>query len=317
MEPGTSYISLFWRLFIPNASVLTAACVVLLIEPANGRVPVLAGGLAVLLVINLILMRRAFGPLARLRAAMSTIDPLAPGQRIEVEGPDSEVTLLAGAFNEMLDRLESERRHSALRTQSAQEDERRRLAGELHDDIGQSLTALTLELRRIADAAAPELREEVLAARRFTSATLEDVRRLARELRPEALDQLGLVAALTSLCTRFTEHTGVAVDPDFDRSLPRLSADAELVIYRVAQESLTNVARHAGATRASVRLSAADGAAELRVSDDGVGFDAAISGSGIRGMRERALLVGAELSLGPTDSGGAQVRMRVPLDGTR
>ena len=317
MQPGASYIPLFWRLFIPNATVLTAACVVLLIEPANGRVPVLAGGLAVLLAINLILMRRAFAPLARLRAAMSSIDPLSPGQRVEVEGPDSEVTLLAGTYNEMLDRLEGERRESALRAQSAQEDERRRLAGELHDDIGQSLTALTLELRRIADAAAPELREEVLAARRFTSATLEDVRRLARELRPEALDQLGLVAALTSLCTRFAQRTGVSVDPDLDRSMPRLSPDAELVIYRVAQESLTNVARHAGATRASVRLSATDGAAELTVSDDGVGFDSAAWGSGIRGMRERALLVGAELSLGSAGRGGAVVRMRIPVDGVR
>ncbi len=308
------YISLFWRLFIPNATVLTVACVVLLIEPANGRVLVLAGGLTALLVTNVLLMRRAFAPLNRLGAAMAAIDPLTPGQRISMHGPESEVTLLTTAFNEMLDRLERERRESALRAQSAQEDERRRLAAELHDDIGQSLTALTLELRRIADAAPAELRDDVLSARRFTSATLDDVRRLARELRPEALDQLGLVAALSSLCRRFAEHSGLSVDCSLERGLPPLGQDAELVIYRVAQESLTNAARHAAARHARVELSAADGAAELRVADDGTGFRSAHRGSGIRGMRERALLVGAELSLGDAEEGGAQVILRVPVE---
>jgi len=308
------YVSLFWRLFIPNATVLTVAGVLLLIEPANGRVLVLTGGLTALLVTNVLLMRRAFAPLNRLGAAMASIDPLAPGQRISMHGPESEVTLLTAAFNEMLDRLERERRESALRAQSAQEDERRRLAAELHDDIGQSLTALTLELRRIADAAPAELRDDVLSARRFTSATLDDVRRIARDLRPEALDQLGLVAALSSLCKRFSEHSGLSVDCSLERELPPLGQDAELVIYRVAQESLTNAARHAGAKHARVELSAADGAAKLRVADDGTGFRSAHRGTGIRGMRERALLVGAELSVGDTKEGGAEVVLRVPAE---
>ena len=307
-------MALFWRLFIPNATVLTAASIVLLIEPANGRILILMVGLATLLVINLLLMRRAFAPLDRLRAAMAAIDPLAPGQRIPTEGPESEVTLLTRAFNEMLDRLEGERRDSARRAQSAQEDERRRLAGELHDDIGQTLTALTLELRRIADAAPPELRDDVLAARRFTAETLEDVRRLARDLRPEALDQLGLVAALSSLCKRFSEQTGLRVDCDLDRTVPPLSPDADLVIYRVAQESLTNVARHAGATRATVELGTVDGDAVLRVGDDGGGLGATARGTGIRSMRERALLVGADLSIANVDGGGVEVRMRVPVE---
>jgi len=313
-ERRKHYISLFWRLFIPNATVLTVACVVLLIEPANGRVLVLAGGLTALLITNVLLMRRAFEPLDRLGEAMASIDPLAPGQRISMHGPESEVTLLTTAFNEMLNRLERERRESALRAQSAQEDERRRLAGELHDEIGQSLTALTLELRRIADAAPPDLRDDVLSARRFTSATLDDVRRLARELRPEALDQLGLVAALASLCKRFSEHSGLSVDCSLERELPPLGEDAELVIYRVAQESLTNAARHAAARRARVELSAAGGGAELRVEDDGTGFRSSARGSGIRGMRERALLIGAELSLGDAEEGGARVVLRVPVE---
>ena len=301
-------------MFLPNAAVLAAASVVLLIEPANGRILILAGGLATLLIVNLLLMRRAFAPLNRLREAMAAIDPLAPGQRLPTDGPESEVALLTRAFNAMLDRLEGERRESALRAQSAQEDERRRVAAELHDDIGQSLTALTLELRQIAEAAPPAVRDDVLAARRFTAAVLDDVRRLARDLRPEALDQLGLVAALASLCKRFSEQTGLRIDCALDRAVPPLGPDADLVIYRVAQESLTNVARHAGASRATIELSAVDGAAILRVGDDGAGLRPQGRGTGIRGMRERALLVGAELSVGEADGGGVEVRMRVPIE---
>lgn len=309
------YIPLFWRLFIPNAAVLTAACLVLYVEPANGQLLVLVLGLVTMLSINVVLMRRAFGPLGRLQAAMSTTDPLAPGRRIAVSGPESEVTLLGHAFNDMLDRLEDERRDSALRAQTAQEDERRRLAADLHDDVGQSLTALALELRRVADEAPPQLRENVLSSRRLTVSTLEDVRRLARDLRPEALDQLGLVAAVASLCKRFSEHSGIPVDCRLERDLPALGADADLVIYRVAQESLTNVARHARASRVRMELRRAAEGVELRVGDDGAGLEPSRRGGGIRGMRERALLVGAELAFERSAEGGAQVRMHVPADG--
>jgi two-component system sensor histidine kinase UhpB len=113
-RPGR-VVPLFWRLFAPNAAVLAAACVVLWLEPANGRVVALAGGLGVMLALNLVLMRRAFAPLGQLYRAMVAIDPLAPGRRIRVQGPGSEVTVLAAAFNDMLDRLEAERRDSARR----------------------------------------------------------------------------------------------------------------------------------------------------------------------------------------------------------
>jgi signal transduction histidine kinase len=134
---------------------------------------------------------------------MRRVDPLAPGERLPQEGTTSEVSDLAAAFNDMLDRLEGERRDSARRAMGAQERERRRLAAELHDEIGQSLTALLLQLRRGAvdgNNAGPLLGQGARATERI----LDDVRAVARRLRPEALDDLGLASALNSLCEQLS-----------------------------------------------------------------------------------------------------------------
>jgi two-component system sensor histidine kinase UhpB len=307
-----SYIPLFWRLFVPNATVLFSACLVLMVEPANGRVIALVGGLLTLLAVNLFLMRRAFAPLAQLTGLMARIDPLRPGRRIEVPGPASEVSLLADAFNAMLDRLEQERRESGRRTLSAQEAERRKLAAELHDDIGQTLTAMVLQLDRIAQRSDDELKADAQDARNTAVALVDDVRALARRLRPEALDTLGLVSALTNLVDRLSSRTGLRIDRRIDRDLPELTPEADLVIYRVVQESLTNVLRHAGATRASVSLTRDAEGVVLTVEDDGTGFDAdAVAQGGIRIMRERALLVGGALTITPRSGGGTTVRLSV------
>jgi len=308
-----TYVPLFWRLFVPNATVLGAACVVLMIEPANGRVVALVGGLVTMLVVNLVLMRRAFAPLARLTTLMAHVDPLRPGQRVQVPGPSSEVTVLAHTFNEMLDRLEVERRESGRRALSAQEEERRRLAAELHDEIGQTLTALVLQLSRVVDQSSDGARDDAVGARETALQLVEDVRALARRLRPEALDALGLVAALTNLVERLSERTGLPVERALQRNLPALTPEAELVVYRVAQESLTNAVRHAGASRAWLSLQSDSEGVVLTVTDDGQGFapDAGEHG-GIRNMRERALLVGAAVAIGPGPDGqGTQVRLRI------
>ena len=317
---GRAYIPLFWRLFVPNATVLGAAGLVLVVEPANGRVIALAGGLLTLLVVNLVLMRRAFAPLAHLTSLMARVDPLQPGERIDVPGPASEVTVLADTFNAMLDRLELERRESGRRTLSAQEEERRNLAAELHDDIGQTVTAMVLQLERIAERSSGPVRDDAVDARDTAVGLVEGIRALARRLRPEALDTLGLASALTNLVDRLSSRTGLRIDRRIDRTLPALSPEAELVLYRVAQESLTNVLRHAAASRAMVSLTS-DGDGEsvtLVVEDDGKGFDAsAVQHSGIRNMRERALLVGGELSIGARAGQGTRVRLRVGRDEQR
>jgi len=314
-EPLRHYIPLFWRLFVPNALVLAAACVVLIIEPANGRIPALVGGLTVMLAVNLVLMRRATEPLARLIWLMRKVDPLAPGQRIDVGGGASEVTELSEAFNDMLDRVETERRESARRELRFQETERRRVAAELHDEIGQSVTALILELERSIAPAAPSERAALERSRDVAEHLLSDVRKLARSLRPEVLDELGLVPALRNLCDRLAARTGVAIRSVLHVERP-LGQDVELVIYRVAQEALTNVLRHAGAARADVELVMGDDAVELRVSDDGRGIAApATGGNGIRGMRERAVSVGGRVTVGPREHhGGTDVLLTIPLD---
>jgi two-component system sensor histidine kinase UhpB len=307
-------IPLFWRLFVPNAVVLAAACGFLIASPPNGRVPILVSGLVVMLVTNLVLMRWAFAPLQRLFALMRSVDPLAPGARLDVGGPQSEVTELAHAFNDMLDRLESERRDSARRALAAQEGERRRVSGELHDEIGQALTALMLELDRMARGAPAEMQTEIAYARETAASSLEDVRRIARRLRPEALDDLGLVSALINLSERIDQASGLPIRRRLDRTLPPLSAEAELVIYRIAQESLTNAARHAQASCVDLVLEAEGDMVRLVVADDGAGFDPAVErdrSSGIRGMRERALLIGAQVTIESARGKGTTVRLDV------
>jgi two-component system sensor histidine kinase UhpB len=311
----STYIPLFWRLFVPNAAVLLGAGIVLMIQPANGRVVALAGGLAVLITVNLVLMRRAFAPLARLSSLMNAIDPLEPGRRLPVLGPDSEVTQLTDAFNAMLDRLETERRESGYRALVAEAAERRRVAAELHDEIGQRLTALLLQIDRLSRGAEPDRREEFASTLAATKETLEGVRGLARRLRPEVLDELGLAPALRNLCDRIEKSTGVVIRRRLDMNLPPLTPDAELVVYRVAQEALTNVVRHAHSDAADVEMTARDGEVELLVRDAGVGVGehtAEDSSGGIRGMRERALLIGARLEVVSADGGGTEIRLHIP-----
>ncbi len=308
-------IPLFWRLFVPNATVLGVACAVLIVEPANGRVAALVGGLTMMLAVNLLLMRRAVTPLTRLTALMRRVDPLHPGERIPLLGPSSEVTVLVEAFNEMLDRLEAERRDSGLRALSEREGERRRLADELHDQIGQTLTAIALQVGRLLDRTPPELHDETIAVRQTILATIDDVRTLARQLRPEALDALGLAPALTNLVERLAEQTGMRFARNLDRQLPPLGADAELVVYRVAQEAMTNAIRHAGATTIWISLHSTGGAVTLEIADDGRGItECSGDGSGLRTMRERALTIGAELAIGARGDRGTSVRLAVKAE---
>jgi two-component system, NarL family, sensor histidine kinase UhpB len=320
-------VTLFWRVLLINAGLLALAMLALALSPAtqstNLRVAeavVLGLALLVLFALNLALLRRTFAPLERLTALMRRVDPMAPGHRIPEEPASPEVHALGHAFNEMLDRLEQERRDSGARALTAMEGERLRIARELHDEVGQSLTALVLQLEALARQAPPGLREQVEETREVARDTVEDVREIAYGLRPEALDDFGLRAALVTLGSSFAERTGLQLRANVAAELPPLDRDRELAIYRVAQESLTNVARHAWARSVELGLERRNGALELRVRDDGVGVGGAAletaagaGGSGIRGMRERALLVGGQLDVSRASPSGTEVRLTVPL----
>jgi two-component system sensor histidine kinase UhpB len=312
----SAFIPLFWRLFIPNATVLAAACAILIVEPADGRVPALVGGLAVMLTVNLLLMRRAIAPLVRVIRVMEEIDPLEPGRRLPRLPVQSEVSALAESLNRMLERLENERRESGRRALLAGEEERRRVAAELHDEIGQQLTALVLELERLRRSAPPDRVELVTDVTNQAKLTLEDVRGLAHRLRPEVLDELGLVPALRNLCARLGNGSGVHIQPTLPARVPELPPDVELVVYRIAQESPTNLVRHAAAGSATLRLKADAESVDLTVVDDGVGLPQdpdVLQHGGLRGMRERALTVGGRLRIERGRDGGTEVHLHVPL----
>jgi two-component system sensor histidine kinase UhpB len=309
-------VSLFWRIFSLNAVGLIAAAA-LLLGPVTVSTPVLpgealgvVGGLAALLAANALVLRVGLAPLHRLGRAMAAADLRRPGARARVTGP-AEAAELITTYNTMLDRLEAERAAGAARALSAQERERQRIARELHDEVGQTLTAVLLQLKRVADRAPEELRDEVGQAQEATRAGLDEIRRIARRLRPGVLEELGLASALRSLAAEFTTH-GLTVRPHIPGVLPHLTEESELVLYRVAQEGLTNTARHSAADRAEVRLRPVTGGVELLVRDNGTGLSGAPEGSGLSGMRERALLIGAALFLEPAPGRGTDIRLRVP-----
>lgn len=308
---------LLWRIFVGNALVLGVATTALVLTPVTVSFPaaerelvVLAAGLVVMLLVNYVLLRRAVSPLRRLAAVMREVDPLAPGRRARLPGGPAEVAELGGAFDQMLQRLEEERRESARRALGAQEAERLRIARELHDEVGQALTAVLLQLDRALVGVAGEPGERIREARETARETLEEVRGIARNLRPEALDDLGLASALRQLCLE-AERAGVLVERAIAAGVS-LAPDAEVVIYRVAQEAMTNALRHADAERIRLVLRRDGGTTVLRVEDDGRGTGRSAEGAGVRGMRERAVLVGGRLELRAAPGGGTSVTLSLP-----
>jgi two-component system sensor histidine kinase UhpB len=244
---------------------------------------------------------------------MGGVDPGQPGRRAEPSRrAGREVVALAEALNAMLDRIEGERRESSRRTLAAQEGERSRVARELHDEVGQTLTAVALRAERAAGQASRQT-EALTEIAETVLRSLEDVHRIGRELRPEALDDLGLVNALFALCSRVVRQGELRVRPDLNWRLPALASEVELVIYRVAQEALTNALRHSQGTEVTVTLRRADDRVVLVVADNGRGLPEPRSESGLAGMRERALLIDAKLEVGSGAGRGTEIVLSVSV----
>jgi signal transduction histidine kinase len=208
-------------------------------------------------------------------------------------------------------------RDALRRVVSGQELERRRLARELHDETGQALTSILLGLRAVEEAGSPdEMSTAASNLRELVVGTLQDVRRLAVQLRPKALDDFGLVAAVEHLVQTFSEATAIRVDLEAQLGDKRLPAEVETTLYRIVQEALTNIVKHAGASRVSILLVRRSGSATVVIEDDGQGFDPADlreEGMGIIGMRERVELHEGRLTVESTPGSGATLVAEVPL----
>ena len=283
---------------------------------------ILAMSIVLSLCVNLWMLQRRFRPLESLIKRIESIDPAEPATLgLGKEDPVAEINRLSGSFTRLLDRIEEERRRSGQLAMRAQEDERRRLARDLHDEVNQALTAILLRLEALAQDTPPERVDEVAELKRLVNQAMEELLTLARQLRPSALDDHGLVPAVEAQLKRFSARTGIEVLMSTEGDPNELPEVMQTAIFRVAQEALANVARHAGATVVEVELDEEDGRGELRVRDDGAGFDPGAiaragtegpgAGLGLGGMAERARLVGGELDVRSAPGGGTSVTLRV------
>ena len=277
---------------------------------------VLALVIALTFCVNLWMLQRRFGPLERLIDRIERIDPAEPATFELAGDPVKEIDRLAESFRRLLRRVHDERSRSGKLVLRAQEEERRRVARDLHDEVNQALAAILLRLEALAQDSPPEHADEVGELKRLASQAMDQLLSLARVLRPAALDDHGLVPAIESQLNAFQERTGIAARLTTEGDPASLDEEKQTALYRVIQEALVNAGRHGGATRVEVELAATGGRAELRVRDDGSGFDPAAtrasgSGLGLEGMAERARLVGGELDVRSAPGAGTEVTMRL------
>ncbi|MBO9531933.1 MAG: sensor histidine kinase [Solirubrobacteraceae bacterium] len=262
--------------------------------------------------VNGLVLRRRFRPLEQLIAALDHVDLERPVLVAEPDAdPPADVARLRAAVEEMLARLDLERRRRASAVLDAQEAERARLARDLHDEVNQSLTGIMLRLSIIATDADEETRERLGEVRDLTEQAMRELLRLSHDLRPTALDDLGLSAALETRLRQLEAETDLEVQHHIHADLPELTSDQQTVVFRVAQEAISNVVQHAEASH--MRLTLAKRGTEgvlLQVSDDGRGIPARKEPepgerehAGLTGMRERALLVDARLAIRSSSRG--------------
>jgi two-component system sensor histidine kinase UhpB len=306
-------------LAVNTALVAATAIIAALLAPDNAgdvaaaqRLVLIALAVVSAVLLNSLLLKRRLAPLDRLLDTMERVDLASPGQRASASpNAPREIERLTADFNRMLARLEEERLESGRAVIRAQEEERARIAQDLHDEVNQALTAILLRLQAAMLDVPPGLRSELKEIQTLATRAMEELLTLARTLRPTALDDHGLVPALASQVADFGERTGIRSSFHRHGDSPTLSDEEQLVLYRVTQESLSNVVQHSGASAVRVELSSV-GRTVLRVRDDGCGFKP-IKGSGNRlgvsGMRERALLVGGRLNVFSAPGEGTTIEL--------
>ncbi|MFN3928126.1 MAG: ATP-binding protein, partial [Thermoflexus sp.] len=283
------------------------------------------GGTVLSALIYSVLLRWALRPLEQLQKAAEMLHQGRMDVRVPVHPfSDRQMERLVETFNRMVETIASnnERLHwLSQQILQAQEEERARIARELHDEAAQWLTSLLIRQRLLIRNLPPQMRPEVEELQKMTAAALEHLRRIAMELRPAILDDLGLVEALRWQAEEFQKHTGLPVTLQVHGHIARLSREAELALYRVSQEALTNIARHAKATRVEITLNCTGDYLELTVADNGIGFDPEAvrktrpRSLGLIGMAERLSLVGGTLRIESAPGKGTRVRARIPAGG--
>jgi two-component system sensor histidine kinase UhpB len=300
-----------------TATVFAASIAALHSEPVieRKRFLVLVAALMAMVLLNGWLLRRRFAPLEELIEAMERVDFAGRDTRAPIPTANvEEVARLHQAFDTMLARLDAERARTATAVLQAQEGERARLARDLHDEANQALTGVLLRLEATAQDAPPQLREELRETQRVATQAMGELVRLARELRPVALDDLGLGAALRTQVDDFGRRAGVRTTLTLPPGgIEDITADEQLVVYRVVQEGLSNVARHAHARSVRVEVERADGGTVVRLADDGAGFTPGREqrGLGLNGMCERAVLAGGRVEVASTPGAGTTIELRL------
>lgn len=283
------------------------------------------GGAAVTTVVNYLVLRVAFRPLVELSRSMATIHRGMSGDAVRSESYSPDLRAMTEALEAMLDRLEGESRAYSLHIFESIEDERRRIGRELHDETSQSLAAALLNIDsalRNVDGCSAEARGQVTNARALIGHCLAQVKLLLYDLRPSVLDDFGLAPALRWHVQSHLQVPGLEPVVDVEDAERRLPPAVETALFRIAQESLANVVKHARASRVLLRFEAKPGYATLLVADNGVGFDLTAVpqgareryGVGLMSMRERAAALGGTINIESALGKGTRVHVVIPLE---
>jgi len=325
--------SLFYRILIASSAIVTIGAVVgtWVVRALPEQFPLhliagfVLGGVTLHVIANFWILKAAMKPLESLQRTVEEVYYRGNLQARAMPEPmgDPATNRLAEAFNSMLERLEtnqSELQRLPARVLRAQEEERRRIARELHDETSQALTSVIVGLKALERAGRPcEIQELVSDLRATVAETLEAVHRMALELRPSALDELGLFPALRSYVKEYSAKHGIEVDLQTSGPQGRLPAEVEVAAYRVVQEALTNAAKYSGSPRVAVKLAVEDCTLTAVVRDEGRGFDPASvapsreGGLGLFGMRERVALLSGQFEVLSAPGAGTTIAARIPL----
>lgn len=285
-----------------------------------------AGGILLSIIVNYIVVQAALRPLTDLR---EQIENIRLGQRgsklLQIRNPDANIHVLTEGIGELLNELQAQNARLRMLTKRsiyAQEEERLRVARWLHDDTGQALSTLILRLERLEQTLPAEQREQLSSATELASHTLHELRGLIAGLRPSILDDLGLGPAIRWYARQQLESAGILVEIDIPHESITIAPDVSIAFFRIAQEAITNVVRHARAQRVTICLQEQNGKLCLRIQDDGVGFlpsagefeHAARRRWGLLGIRERAAMIGAEIRVESETDEGTRIEVSVALD---